>query len=99
MNRVTVDDADAPRDIARLAASARVVVFRSGLTDTRRLVGYLERAGVDFREVTMGMGSASERDRFHRLRDWTGWALLPQVFVDGVFAGGADDLIDRDPFA
>lgn len=99
MKPVHVDDPDAPADIARLAACARVVIFRSGLTDTRRLVQCLEGAGIDFREITMGMGSANERDRFHRLRDWTGWALLPQVFVDGAFVGGADELLDRRPFA
>ena len=98
MNAVHVDDTGAPADIAELAASARVVIFRSGLTDTRHLVRYLERASVDFREITMGMGSSAERDRFHRLREWTGWTLLPQVFLDGAFVGGADELIARAAF-
>jgi len=84
-------DPAAPSDLAELIRTAEVVVFRSGLTDTRALSAWLERQGVDYRLVTMGMGSGVERDRFHRLRDWTGWGLLPQVFVEGRFVGGADE--------
>jgi glutaredoxin-related protein len=35
-----------------------------------------------------------ERDRFHRLRDWCGWNLLPIVFVRGHFVGGADEFFE-----
>lgn len=93
MKRVTVEDVEAPPDIAELLRSARVVIFRSNLTDTRSLIAQLERDGVDYREITMGMGSGVERDRFHRLRAWTDWPLLPQVFVDGVFVGGAEEAL------
>lgn len=99
MKQVTANDADAPADIAELIHSARVAIFRSNLTDTRRLIAHLERTGIDYQEITMGMGSGVERDRFHRLRDWTQWPLLPQVFVDGVFVGGADDAIESPPLA
>ena len=95
MNRVTADDAEAPTDIAELLRSARIVIFRSNLTDTRGLLAHLQRAGIDYREITMGMGSGVERDRFHRLREWTEWPLLPQVFVDGAFVGGADEAVER----
>jgi glutaredoxin len=88
---VTTHDARAPSDIAELAESARVVVFRSNLTDTRALEGHLDAHGIDYRVITMGMGSAAQRERFHRLRDWTGWNLLPIVFVDDTFVGGADE--------
>ncbi len=93
MKHVAVDDAEAPADIAELIRSARVAIFRSNLTDTRGLIAHLDREGVGYREVTMGMGSSAERDRFHRLRDWTEWPLLPQVFIDGAFVGGADEAI------
>jgi len=86
-------DTAAPADLAEIAASAEVVVFRSGLTDTRALEATLEREGRDYRVVTMGMGSPEQRDRFHRLRDWTGWGLLPIVFVDGRFIGGGDEYL------
>ena len=97
MRPVSHHDADAPADLAELIGSARVVVFRSGLTDTRMLLHWLQREGIDHREVTMGMGSGAERDRFQRLRDWTGWPYLPQVFVDGVFVGGADEVFAHPP--
>lgn len=99
MKPASADDADAPADLAELVGRARVVVFRSNLTDTRMLAHFLEREGIDHREVTMGMGSGVERDRFHRLRDWTGWPLLPQVFVDGRFVGGADEFFSHPPAA
>ncbi len=99
MSRADVNDPAAPADIAEIARSARVVVFRSNLTDTRHLVARLADAGIDYREITMGMGSGVERDRFHRLRDWTGWPLLPQVFLDGTFVGGAEELLEQAPFA
>ncbi|WP_070988142.1 glutaredoxin [Halofilum ochraceum] len=94
MKYVSVDDADAPADIAEFLRSARVVIFRSNLTDTRSLIAHLEREGIGYREITMGMGSGVERDRFHRLRDWTDWPLLPQVFVDGAFVGGAEEALE-----
>lgn len=94
---VHTDDGGAPDDLAALIRAAEVVVFRSGLTDTRVLSAWLERNGVDYRLVTMGMGSGAERDRFHRLRDWTGWSLLPQVFLNGRFIGGADEFF-QSPF-
>lgn len=99
MNRVHANDADAPAGIAELARSQRVVIFRSNLTDTRTLIARLEQAGIDYREIAMGMGSGVERERFHRLRDWTAWPLLPQVFVDAAFAGGAEEalaIVDRE---
>ncbi|MDZ7829865.1 MAG: glutaredoxin [Halofilum sp. (in: g-proteobacteria)] len=97
MTAVSTLDHDAPADLAEIIDSARVVVFRSNLTDTRMLIHWLQREGMDHREVTMGMGSGVERDRFHRLRDWTGWPYLPQVFVDGRFVGGADEFLADPP--
>jgi len=99
MNPVTARDTDAPADLVELIDSARVVVFRSNLTDTRMLIHWLQREGMSHREITMGMGSGVERDRFHRLREWTGWPWLPQVFVDGRFVGGADEFLSDPPGA
>lgn len=70
------------------ARQASVVVFRSGLTDTRALSAWLLAQGVDHVEVEMAMGSAEERARFHALEAWTGWHHLPQVFINGEFVGG-----------
>ncbi len=84
-------DPDAPANLVADLESAEVVVFVSNLTDIRSLQAWLQRHGVDHRIVTMGMGSPAQRQRFHHLRDWTGWGLLPQVFVAGEFVGGADE--------
>lgn len=89
-------DPDAPDDLVDAIESAEVVVFVSGLTDVRGLRAWLQEHGVDHRIVKMGMGSSSQRDRFHRLRSWTGWQLLPQVFIDGTFVGGADEFFASD---
>jgi len=89
-------DPDAPTDIAEAAESAEVVVFASNLTDIRALRAWLEARAIDHQIVTMGMGSSAQRDRFHRLRDWTEWPLLPQVFVGGTFVGGADEFFASD---
>lgn len=70
-------------------ASARVVVFRSRLTDVRPLQAWLTaHPDLAVREVLMEMGSGEQRDRFQTLKHHTGWGTLPQVFVDGQFVGG-----------
>lgn len=84
-------DPDAPADLVETLESADVVVFVSNLTDIRALQQWLANHGIDHQIVTMGMGSATQRDRFHRLRAWTQWGLLPQIFIAGVFVGGADE--------
>jgi glutaredoxin len=68
--------------------TAPVVIFRSRLSDTRRMTGWLKRHDVDHREIEMPMGDAGARERFHELRHVTGWETLPQVFVNGEFVGG-----------
>ena len=78
-------------DIAR---SEKVVIFASGLTDTRMIVKLLNDRGIPFRVIEMGMASSRSRVDFRRLCEITNWHLLPQIFVDGVFVGGADELIE-----
>ncbi len=75
--------------------SATVVIFRSGLTDTRSVVRALRQHGIDFREVEMPMGSEQMRNRFQRLQQMTGWGSLPQIFVHGAFVGGPDELLQH----
>ncbi|MFP4648050.1 MAG: DUF3429 family protein [Halorhodospira sp.] len=75
--------------------SATVVIFRSGVTDTRALVRTLHQHGIDFREVELSMGSEQMRSQFHRLQQMTGWRSLPQIFVHGAFVGGPDELFQH----
>jgi glutaredoxin-related protein len=74
-------------------ASAPVVVFAARLTDVRPLVQCLDQVRLEHRVVTLSMADPSLRERFHVLEEWTGWGTLPQVFVDGRFIGGAQDLL------
>lgn len=74
---------------------APIVIFSSQLTDVRSLLTWLENNKFDFKEIRMGMGSETSRDYFHRLRDITHWPYLPQIFINGKFIGGIDELIEH----
>jgi glutaredoxin-related protein len=90
--RATCPDASLQREIE----SAPIVVFASNLTDLRQLESYLARRGGRYRVVRMGMAAADMRERFHALERYTDWHELPQVFVDGRFVGGHDELLALD---
>jgi glutaredoxin len=79
--------------LRRDASSAPVVLFASRITDVREPVARLDELGIDHRIVTMSMGNAASRDRFHVLEEWTGHKTLPQVFLDGRFIGGPTELL------
>ena len=79
--------------LRRDAASAPVVLFGSRITDVRELAARLDELEIEHRIVTMSMGDAAARDRFHVLEEWTGHKSLPQVFLDGRFIGGPTELL------
>jgi glutaredoxin len=79
--------------LRRDSSSAPVVLFASRITDVRDLVGRLDELGLEYRLITMSMGDAAARDRFHVLEEWTGHRTLPQVFLDGRFIGGPAELL------
>lgn len=79
--------------LRRDAASAPVVLFASRITDVRELAARLDELEIEHRIVTMSMGDAAARDRFHVLEEWTGHKTLPQVFLDGRFIGGPTELL------
>jgi glutaredoxin len=79
--------------LRRDSSSAPVVLFASRITDVRGLVGRLDELGLEYRLITMSMGDAAARDRFHVLEEWTGHRTLPQVFLDGRFIGGPAELL------
>lgn len=83
------------KTLTDLARSAEVVVFHSTVTDLAGLDELLDASGRDWRAVEMGMGSAENRERFASLKALTGTATLPQVFIDGRFAGGLRDASAR----
>lgn len=87
--------------VEQLARRAPVVVFHSPLTDLDALPTLLERGECDGEVVfvELGMGSQGNRLLFRELRAWTGHPTLPQVFIEGAFAGGLQSaraaLMDR----
>ena len=82
-------------ELRKLAESAEVVVFHSPVTDLGGLDELLEQSGRQWRAIEMGMGSAENREQFHRLKTMTGCATLPQVFINGRFVGGLRAAGDR----
>ena len=82
------------QSLPAIARSEKVVMFASGLTDTRMIVRFLTDRGIPFRVIEMGMGNSRSRVDFRRLCEITNWHLLPQIFVDGIFVGGVDELIE-----
>ena len=70
-----------------------VVIIASKLTDTRTLERRLGLVAVDFRIVILGMGSAEHRASFEMLRERSGWAQLPLIFVHGRCIGGEPELL------
>ncbi|SFD84443.1 Protein of unknown function [Thiohalospira halophila DSM 15071] len=85
-------NADGDGDLRDTFNAHQVVVFRSGLTDTRELAAWLERLGVDHTFVDMPMGEAEQRERFRHLQQHTGWHGLPMAFYQGEFVGGEPEL-------
>jgi glutaredoxin len=75
-------------EIEKQAQSAEVVIFRSPLSDLGGLDRLLDRRGVKWRSIELGMGERENRARFELLRQYTGHATLPQIFVGGRFVGG-----------
>lgn len=78
----------ADEDIEKQAHSAKVVIFRSPLGDLGGLDRMLERRGIQWKSIELGTGERENRARFELLRQYSGHPTLPQVFVDGRFAGG-----------
>ena len=76
-------------------ADARVVVFCSNITDVRAVITRLNELEITYREMRLGMASGLMREQFHLLQEMTGWPYLPQIFIDGVFIGGADEFFDH----
>lgn len=79
-------------ELVRLTRQARVVVFHSPVTDLGGIDTALDAAGVAWERVELGMGDATNRERFHALQAMTGRKSLPQIFVDGRFVGGVEAL-------
>ena len=73
---------------------AEVVMYRTRFCPyCTRAAELLRRKGVQFREVDV----SSDRATRERLQEHTGSSTVPQIFINGVFVGGCDDIhaLDR----
>lgn len=78
---------------ARAAVAANdVVVVGMGINPfVKKARKALEQAGVTFKYLEYGNYFGMWRERT-ALKMWTGWPILPMVFVRGTLIGGATDL-------
>lgn len=82
-----------PADLAELANSAEVVLFRTPLCGFCRAAEALFRArGIEFREVDV-RGNAGARQW---LREVSGQRTVPQIFIRGRSIGGYSELAGLD---
>jgi len=90
---ITIKDVDEMTDSTQLQNwinSAPVVVFRSPVTEMDALRRALKSRNINFREIELSMAHDESREQFHQLKKLTNYELLPQVFIDASFTGGAD---------
>ena len=67
-----------------------VVVGMAWNPHCKRACGKLEAAGQAVEYMEFGSYASSWQERL-ALKIWTQWPTFPQVFVKGVFIGGADE--------
>lgn len=79
--------------------SAPVVVFRSPITEMDALRREFSNHNIDFTEIELSMADSDSRDYFHQLKNLTRYPLLPQIFIDSTFIGGADKTLQSDAYS
>ena len=78
---------------AALQQHAVVVVGMAQNPHPRRARKALDAAGIAYHYLAYGSYFGEWRRR-GALKMWTGWPTFPMVFVKGMLAGGADDLLE-----
>lgn len=84
-----------PPSIYEMVNLHKVVVVCSPLTDLGPLQHHVDRLGADAKVLVLGMADQANRTLFHDLEQVTGRHTLPQVFIDGEFAGGIQQAVAR----
>jgi glutaredoxin len=82
-----------PSRVAEALRRSSVVLVVSPLTDDRFLRPLLADQRLSVERVEFTMASQQDRMEFDHLKQLTGWRMLPQVFVEGQFLGGIDELL------
>ncbi len=59
----------------------------------KRAVALLQAKGASFKEIDVTYDEAT----FRTVKEKTGWDTVPQIFINGKFVGGCDDIhaLDR----
>ncbi|MBE0449693.1 MAG: glutaredoxin 3 [Clostridia bacterium] len=57
-----------------------------------RALKKLDQKGVEYTNINV----STNREAFDEIMKETGWDSVPQIFIDGVFIGGCDDLYALD---
>jgi glutaredoxin-related protein len=83
----------APATVETEARSAPVVIFSSEFTDLRPILRRLDERQIAHREIIVNAAPTAPLDRYGDLRALTGWQTLPQVFVEGAFVGGYEEIL------
>lgn len=78
--------------VEAVAKHAVVVVGMAWNPHVPRAQKALREAGIDFHYMGMGNYLNRYRDRL-AIKLWSGWPTFPQVWVRGVFIGGADQVV------
>lgn len=86
--------AELPQAVVSAIAAHRIVLVVSPITDIGLIARRLAQLGLDYHRVEFSMRSPDSRAAFERLRRVTRWRSLPQVFMDGAFIGGIEQLFD-----
>lgn len=84
-----------PPSIQEVVNLHKVVVVCSPLTDLGPLQHQVDQLGSDAKMLVLGMADQANRALFHELERATGRHALPQVFIDGEFAGGIQQAVAR----
>jgi len=54
-----------------------------------RALRLLDKKGVAYTNVLV----TKEKEAFEKIKQQTGWDTVPQIFIDGAFIGGCDDML------
>lgn len=91
--RVANHHTDIVQAVQRAVDQHAVVVVGMGQNPhPKRARRALDAAGIAHHDIDHGNYFSGWRER-NALKMWSGWPMLPMVFVRGALVGGADDLI------
>ena len=83
-------------EIKNEVASNKIVIYMKGTKDaprcgfSARAVGILKDLAVPFKDVDV----LADQEKWQAVKELSDWPTIPQVYVNGVFLGGGDQLAE-----